>query len=308
MAASVAARSDKNALYLVDSSIYVFRSWHTLPASIVDADGRPANAVHGFIEFLYQLITRRKPRLIACAFDESLTGSGRNAVYPQYKANRSPAPEDLKNQFAYCKDFVRAVGITALSSNTVEADDIIGMLAGFANDQGIASVIVSADKDLCQFVGKNDAVWDYARDVWLDARGVEQRFGIRPRQLADLLAICGDKVDNIPGVPGVGQATAAKLLVKWGDLETLIDNIDKVAQMKFRGATRVAGLLQENIEQIRLARQLTGLIEVPGLQFDTAALAIQPDPDRLIETLTTLSFSASRIEQWLQHTKAVSTV
>jgi len=99
MAATVAARSDKNALYLIDSSIYVFRGWHTLPGSIVDADGRPANAVHGFIEFLYQLISRRKPRLIACAFDESLNSSGRNTVYPQYKANRPPAPEDLKKQF-----------------------------------------------------------------------------------------------------------------------------------------------------------------------------------------------------------------
>ena len=228
MAATVAARADKNALYLIDSSIYVFRGWHTLPGSIVDAQGHPANAVHGFTDFLYQLISRRKPALIACAFDESLTSSGRNRVYPDYKANRPPAPEDLKRQFAHCKNFVRAAGITALASTEVEADDIIGTLAAFAAKQNLASVIVSADKDLCQFVGQHDAVWDYAKDIWLDARLVEKRFGVRPSQLADLLAICGDKVDNIPGVPGVGVATAARLLIKWGNIDNLLANLDKV--------------------------------------------------------------------------------
>ncbi len=299
VAAPVAARSDQNALYLVDSSIYVFRGWHTLPGSIVDADGRPANAVYGFIEFLYQLISRRKPRLLACAFDESLTGSGRNAVYPEYKANRSPAPEDLKKQFAHCKNFVTAAGITALASNKVEADDIIGMLAGLAHEQDLASVIVSADKDLCQFVGKNDAVWDFAKDVWLDARLVEKKFGVRPNQIADLLAICGDKVDNIPGVPGVGVATAARLLIKWGNIDNLLANADKVAGMKFRGAQRVSALVATHADTIRLARQLTGLwIDETMTTNNCHELNIQPNADALEGVFDQLQMSTARREKW----------
>lgn len=298
MAATVAARSDKNALYLIDSSIYVFRGWHTLPGSIVDADGRPANAVHGFIEFLYQLISRRKPRLIACAFDESLNSSGRNTVYPQYKANRPPAPEDLKKQFAHCKDFVRAAGITALASKTVEADDIIGMLAGFAHEQNLTSVIVSADKDLCQFVGENDAVWDFAKDVWLDARLVEKRFGVRPNQLADLLAICGDKVDNIPGVPGVGVATAARLLIKWGNIDNLLANARNIADMKFRGAPRVSTLIVEHADTIRMARQLTGLWLDDCVEDNCRDLSIRPDANALDTVFEQLQMGTSRREKW----------
>jgi 5'-3' exonuclease len=298
LAAPVAARSDKRALYLVDSSIYVFRGWHTLPGTIVDADGRPANAVHGFIEFLYQLISRRRPQLLACAFDESLTSSGRNSVYPDYKANRPPAPDDLKNQFRHCKEFVQAIGIAAFASNEVEADDIIGTLAGHAQAQNIASVIVSADKDLCQFVGPHDALWDFAKDVWLDARLVEKRFGVRPSQVADLLAICGDKVDNIPGVPGVGIATAARLLVKWGNVDNLLANVDKVAEMKFRGAVRVSALVAEHADTIRLSRRLTGLWTDDTLDADCSALTINPDNSALREVFERLQMGEARRERW----------
>ena len=299
MAVPVAARSDKSALYLVDSSIYVFRGWHTLPGSIVDADGRPANAAYGFIEFLYQLILRRKPSLLACAFDESLASSGRNAVYPDYKANRPKAPEDLKKQFAHCKDFVRAAGIAALASNKVEADDIIGTLAGFAREQNLASVIVTADKDLCQFVGENDAIWDFAKDVWLDARLVEKRFGVRPKQIADLLAICGDKVDNIPGVPGVGVATAARLLIKWGNIENLLANVEKVATMKFRGAPRVSSLVASHADTIRMARQLTGLWPDDTLtNCNCHDLGIRPNAIAMEAVFERLQMGTARREKW----------
>lgn len=298
MAIAVAARTDKNALYLIDSSIYVFRGWHTLPGSIVDAQGHPANAVHGFIEFLYQLISRRKPRLIACAFDESLTSSGRNSVFPDYKANRPPAPLDLKRQFAHCKSFVRAAGITALASTEVEADDIIGTLAAFARAQHLASVIVSADKDLCQFVGEHDAIWDFAKDTWLDARLVEKRFGVRPAQIADLLAICGDKVDNIPGVPGVGVATAARLLIKWGNIDNLLANVEKVADMKFRGAPRVAKLVAEHADTIRMARQLTGLWPAKNLDSNCHSLVVSPDYAALNAVFEELQMGVARREKW----------
>lgn len=276
-----------------------------MPGSIVDEDGCPANAVYGFIEFLYQLISRRTPRLLVCAFDESLKNAGRKAIYPQYKANRQPAPEDLKKQFAHCKDFVSAAGITALASCDVEADDIIGTLAAKAQKQNLSSVIVSADKDLCQFVGNNDAVWDFAKDVWLDAYLVEKRFGVRPGQLADLLAICGDKVDNIPGVPGVGVATAARLLIKWGNIDNLLANANKVADMKFRGAPRVSKLVAEHADTIRLSRRLTGLWPDTTLDLDCQQLTIKPDIDALDNMFTRLQMEAARREKWHRLLQAI---
>ena len=299
MSKTVAARSDKNALYLVDSSIYIFRAWHTY-GSAIDALGNHANATYGFIEFLHQLISRRQPRLIACAFDESQGRSTRHRIFPQYKANRSPTPPDLKHQFALCKGFVRACGIAAYASNDIEADDIIGILANAARKDNITNVIVSADKDLCQFVGPTDAAWDFARDTWLDARLIEKRFGIRPHQIPDLLALTGDKVDNIPGIPGVGINTAARLLIKWGNLDALLDNIDRVGSMKFRGAKHVSGLLQEHRNTVLVSRQLTGLHIDPSIAYDADALTIKPDQKALHAIFEQLGFTSQQRSQWYE--------
>ena len=293
----VAARTDKNALYLVDSSIYVFRAWHTV-GPITDTEGKSANAAHGFIDFLYQLITRRRPRLLVCAFDESHGQSDRHKIYPAYKANRPPAPADLKHQFALCKLFVKSCGITALASPDIEADDIIGCLASQAQAADISSVIISADKDLCQFVGRNDAVWDYAKDTWLDARLIEKRFGVRPNQIPDLLALTGDKVDNIPGVPGVGITTAAKLLIKWGNLDVLFNNVHKVATMKFRGASHVAALLEEHRDTVRLARKLTGLHSRPDFTMDVTTLNINPDHGELEKACRQIGLPEAQQSRW----------
>jgi len=298
MKPSIAAKSNPDAFYLIDSSIYVFRSWHSMPAGITDASGHPANATFGFIEFLYQLLSRRNPRLIACAYDESLGSSARNDIYPDYKANRAAAPESLKYQFKLCRMFTDAIGIASLASGKLEADDIIGSLAGIAAKQNTNSVIVTADKDLCQFVGKGDAVWDFARDTWLDARLIEKRFGVRPHQIADSLALTGDKVDNIPGIPGVGTATAAKLLVKWGNLTSLLDNKHNVATMKFRGASRVAELLQQHEETVRLARELTGLIPDHSLSTELSDYEIRPDDKAMDKTFKQLGFSDKRRQKW----------
>lgn len=297
MSKPVAVRSDKDALYLVDSSIYIFRAWHTY-GPVTDATGNPANATYGFIEFLYQLITRRQPRLIACAFDESQGQSVRHKIYPQYKANRSPTPPDLKSQFALCKAFVSACGIAAYASNNVEADDIIGLLANCARKKNTACVIVSADKDLCQFVGPMDAAWDYARDTWLDERLIEKRFGIRPHQIPDLLALTGDKVDNIPGIPGVGITTAARLLIKWGNLDTLFDNIEKAGAMKFRGAKHVAALLHEHRQTVLVSRQLTGLHTDPSVNDNIDDLHIKPDRCAMEYVFEQLGFANHQRAQW----------
>ena len=245
-------------LYLVDASLYVFRAWHSMPADgLHDADGWPTNAVHGFARFLLDLLERERPRHIAIAFDEALDSCFRNAIYPAYKANRDPAPAELKRQFAYCKALCSALGLPVLAHREYEADDLIGSALVAARGDGFRGVIVSADKDLSQLLATNDEQWDYARGLRWGAAGVKARHGVHAHQIADYLALCGDAVDNIPGVPGVGSKTAAVLLGHFGSLDALLERIDEVAFLRLRGATTVAARLREHREQALLYRKLS---------------------------------------------------
>jgi 5'-3' exonuclease len=258
-------------LFLVDSSIYIFRGWQSLPADTRNRYGEPDNAVQGFAETLCHIIDNHRPPLMLCAFDECFRKGRRNQIYPQYKADRPPAPKDLAPQFARCKQLAGALGITTLGSDRVEADDIIGHFAGLAASQKVPVTIVSGDKDLAQFIGKQDNYWDFGRHPIASYDQLRTRFKIRPEQIADWLALSGDKSDNIPGVPGVGPTTAARLLNKWNDLDTLMANLGAVSMMRFRGAPRVSRLLYEHKASIALARSLTGLINddrLPGTLND----------------------------------------
>lgn len=247
--------------YLIDASIYIFRAWHVFDDAIVDADGWPSNAVYGFSEFLYQILSQEKPAHIACAFDAHQTDSYRCEIYPEYKANRPPAPEELIRQFQYCREFCRAIGVAEYGSNRYEADDIIGTLASHYRDLGYAITIISADKDLTQLVeGDEDIWWDFARGTTLDRRGVEKHWGVRPEQIADMLALSGDKVDNIPGIPGVGYKMASNLLKKYPDIETLLQNIEKISAMKFRGSARIQNLVQEHQHILPTNLRLTRIV------------------------------------------------
>jgi 5'-3' exonuclease len=248
-------------VYLIDSSIYIFRAWHSFDAGLLDRDGRPANAVFGFSDFLFQLLRQTRAAHIACAFDASQTDSYRKGLYPSYKANREPAPDELRYQFARCRDFCRAVGIAEFGSERFEADDIIGSLARRYRDRGYAVTVVSADKDLAQLVrGEHDQWWDFARGVLLDQHGVRKHFGVWPHQIADMLALSGDKVDNIPGIPGVGYATAARLLHKFENLDGILANVSGIAAMKFRGAARIQSLVRDHLHLFPLNRQLTTVV------------------------------------------------
>ncbi|GGK00426.1 exodeoxyribonuclease IX [Luteimonas terricola] len=245
-------------LYLVDASLYVFRAWHSMPADgFHDADGWPTNAVHGFARFLLDLLERERPRHIAIAFDEALDSCFRNALYPAYKANRDPAPVELKRQFAYCKALCAALGLPVLAHREYEADDLIGAALVAARRDGFRGVIVSADKDLSQLLETHDEQWDYARGQRWGAAGVKARHGVHAHQVADYLALCGDAVDNIPGVPGVGSKTAAVLLAHFGSLDALLERMDEVAFLRLRGAATVAVRLREHREQVLLYRQLS---------------------------------------------------
>ena len=245
--------------WLIDSSIYIFKAWHTKPSKQTDIHGNPINAVLGFMDFTYRLLSSEKPQLIAFAFDESLQSSHRKDIYPEYKANRSPAPESLRKQFKLCRAFIHALGIHEAASLHYEADDLIGTWAKSLRQQHIPVNIITADKDLAQLVYKNDHWWEYDRGQKMDTKAITKKFRAKPRQIADQLAIAGDKSDNIPGVPGIGMATAAKLLRKFDNIDTLLESIPEISSMQIRCASRIQQLIEEHQETIKLARQLTAI-------------------------------------------------
>jgi len=289
--------------YLIDSSIYIFRGWHVFDDAITDIDGNPSNAVYGFTEFLYQLMEQKRPEYIACAFDAHQTNSYRREIFPEYKAHRPPAPEELRAQFRYCREFCRAMGIAEFGSNRFEADDIVGTLASRLRNEGFDITIVSADKDLTQLVlGERDAWWDYARNNVLNYKGVEKQFGVKPEKIADLLALTGDKVDNIPGIPGVGYKMASNLLSKFNDVEDILDNIENISKMKFRGSARIQNLVDEHQALLPTNKRLTEI--VTDAVFDNHAQSIRwegiPDEENFHALFDQLNVSEQRRKRWMQ--------
>lgn len=279
------------ALYLVDASLYVFRAWHSIPDEFQDDEGWPTNAVHGFARFLVELIERERPQHIVVAFDEALDSCFRNALYPAYKANREPAPEELKRQFAHCRTLCEALGLSVLSHSQYEADDLIGTALATMRLQGFRGVIVSADKDLSQLLDEADEQWDFARGQRWGAAGVPERHGVQARQIADYLALTGDAVDNIPGVPGIGAKTAAALLGHFGSLDALLERVEEVPFLRIRGAASAAAKLRGHREQALLYRQLTTIaLDAP---MDTAVAPFARGrgvPDTLLALCERLRF------------------
>ncbi len=248
-------------LYLVDASIYIFRAWFSVPHEFSNQAGQPTNAVYGFAGFLCDLLETMQPENIAIAFDESLESSYRNDIYPAYKANRDPAPAQLLQQFAWCRQIAELLGLPSYSDKRFEADDLIATMAlqGRARDMRIS--VISADKDLTQVIRNQDYWWDFARNTRLDHQAVKQKFGVYPEQIADYLALAGDAVDNIPGIPGIGPKTAALLLSHFNSLDELLERMDEVAWLSIRGAKSIHAKLREHADAARLARRLTGCHE-----------------------------------------------
>lgn len=249
--------SNRKTLFLVDSSIFVFKAWFALPDTMQTGDGHVNNAFIGFSDFVYQLLSREKPKQIVFCFDESLKSSHRNEIYPEYKANRETAPPELKRQFQWCRQWVRALGISEVASDRYEADDLIGSLARLHRSPSCRIVILTADKDLAQLIREGDVWWSWHAAQQLNYKALIRKFGVKPEQIADQLALAGDKVDNIPGIPGIGMAIAARLLTRFKTLENLRQNIDQVETMKFRGASRIMGLLREHEAVLDISSQLT---------------------------------------------------
>lgn len=285
-------------VYLVDASIYVYRGWQTIPSSVKNIHGQSFNAVTSFTEMMVSIIESESPNHFMVAFDTRNKQAIRYRLYPDYKANRSQSPTELQDQFVQCQAVCKALGIAAMSHPDIEADDIIGHLANLAQEQQQPACIVSADKDLVQFITEDDIFWDYARKTRASYKQLQKRFGVKPSQWADVLALCGDKTDNIPGVPGVGVATAARVLTKWETMDAVFDNLDGVASMRFKGAAQVATLLGEHEATVRLARQLTGLVRVPELPSSLQCAAF---------TAPELTHCTSQLEAvGFTHTEALS--
>ena len=246
--------------YLIDASVYVFRAYYSMPDDMVDGEGNPVNALYGFCRFLGDFMEQVKPQHMAVLWDESLSQSFRSEIYPEYKANREPAPPELKRQFEQCREYTRALGLAEFAHPKYEADDLIGTLVMHGREVGRPSTILTRDKDLAQLLDKNDVFWDFAGKGRITYQQIpDYFFGVWPEQIADFLALAGDSVDNIKGVPGVGQKTATALLQHFGSLDKVYSNIDKVHEVKVRGAKSLGAKLEMHKDAAMLARQLTGI-------------------------------------------------
>lgn len=259
-------------IYLIDASVYVFRAYHSMLPDMADRDGNPSHAVFGFAKFLSDLVERVRPEYIAVAFDKSLTSCFRSRIYPAYKKNREPAPVELAQQFERCFEFCQHLGVTALGSHDYEADDIIGSLVHRARRVGLRATVVSRDKDLAQLIREGDIYWDYTSRERFGYPDIAKRFGVAPERFADYLALMGDAVDNIPGVPGIGQKTAAALMHEFASLDELYEGLSRIALLKLRGAATLAAKLVEHREAAYLARQLTVIACDAPLEVDSTGL------------------------------------
>src|SRR5246127_1886755 len=276
-------------VFLVDGSSYIFRAYHALPPLNRKSDGLQVNAVLGFCNMLWKLLRDMpkddQPTHLAIVFDKSEV-TFRNEIYPDYKAHRPPAPDDLVPQFALIRDAVRAFDLPCLEQAGFEADDLIATYSRLATERGATTTIVSSDKDLMQLVTDKVTMFDTMKDRRIGISEVIEKFGVPPEKVVEVQALAGDSTDNVPGVPGIGIKTAAQLIVEYGDLETLLKRAGEIKQPKRREA------LIENAEKARISRKLVLLDDKVTLEVPLDELAVhEPDARKLIAFLKALEFS-----------------
>ncbi|HLG80293.1 MAG TPA: DNA polymerase I [Bradyrhizobium sp.] len=276
-------------LFLVDGSSYIFRAYHALPPLNRKSDGLQVNAVLGFCNMLWKLLRDmppdNRPTHLAIIFDKSEI-TFRNKIYPDYKAHRPPAPDDLIPQFALIRSAVRAFDLPCLEQAGFEADDLIATYVRQACERGATATIVSSDKDLMQLVTDCVTMYDTMKDRRIGVPEVIEKFGVPPEKVVEVQALAGDSTDNVPGVPGIGIKTAAQLIVEYGDLEGLLKRAGEIKQPKRREA------LIENAEKARISRQLVLLDDKVDLEVPLDDLAVhEPDARKLIAFLKAMEFS-----------------
>jgi DNA polymerase-1 len=272
---------------LIDATAFCYRAFYAIP-ELATSSGEPTNAVYGFIKMLNKVIKEHNPQYLAVCFDVSRE-TFRQKQYKEYKIHRAPMPDKLSSQIPLIKEIVLAYGIAILQKEGFEADDIIATVQRISREKGLAVTIVSSDKDILQLVDEKTKVFNPHKDqgVVYDIKAVCQRYGIGPQQITELIALMGDSADNIPGVPGIGEKTAVKLIHDFGSLDELLSGIDRVKQGKLRES------IEENIEMIKLNRKLALLDKNVEIGFDLESLRTTgADYKKLFELFKRLEFKA----------------
>ena len=270
-------------VYLIDGSGFIFRAYHALPP-LTRSDGTPTSAVLGFSNMLAKLLSETDADHIAVVFDHS-GSSFRNRIYDQYKAHRPDPPDDLIPQFKLVREATRAFGVCRIEMADYEADDLIATYTREAVEAGAVVTIVSSDKDMMQLVGDRVTMLDPIKNRPIGDAEVREKFGVGPDKVIEVQALCGDSVDNVPGVPGIGVKTAAELINTYGDLENLLEHAGEIKQPKRRES------LIEHAAKARLSRELVKLEDTVPLPCPLADLAVQPiDPDVLLPWLRDMEF------------------
>lgn len=283
-----------NPLILVDGSSYLYRAYHASP-SLTNSQGAPTGAVYGVVNMLRSLLRQYPHSHVAVIFDAK-GKTFRDDMYEQYKANRPPMPDDLREQIAPLHKIVKAMGLPLLAVEGVEADDVIGTLATQASQAGMPVLISTGDKDMAQLVDEHVTLINTMTNVVMDPDAVHEKYGFGPEHIIDYLALMGDKVDNIPGVPGVGDKTATALIANLGGLDDIYANLDKIAELSFRGAKSMAKKLTEHKESAYLSYQLATIKLDVALDFTPQQLIKQaPDNETLVAMYRDLQF-----RRWLK--------
>jgi len=275
-------------LHLIDGSGFIFRAYHALPPLTRKSDGLPVGAVSGFCNMLFKIIEDQKgsnaPTHLVVVFDAK-GKTFRSDIYPEYKMNRPPAPEDLIPQFPLTRDATRAFGLACIEQEGFEADDIMATLAVQAREAGGQVTIVSSDKDLMQLVGNGVEMYDAMKNKRIGPEQVEEKFGVAPNRVIDVQSLAGDSVDNVPGAPGIGVKTAALLINEYGDLDSLLERASEIKQPKRRET------LIENADQIRTSRDLVTLKTDMEMDCDFDDFQVQaPDPEVVLKFLAEMEF------------------
>lgn len=274
---------------LVDGSSYLFRAFHGMPP-MSNSQGQATHAIYGVINMLKSLLKTYEPTHIAVVFDAK-GKTFRDDIYPEYKANRPPMPDELRSQIAPLHAIIKAMGLPLIVEPNVEADDVIGTLTKRATALGMKSLVSTGDKDMAQLVDDHVTLINTMNNTLMDVPGVVEKFGIGPELIIDFLALKGDKVDNIPGVPGVGDKSALGLLQGIGGINDIYNNLDKIATLDFRGAKTMAKKMQEHEQSARLSYELATIaIDLP-LDYSPDQLSIKDaDNNALAELFQTYEF------------------
>ena len=283
----------ENPFVLVDGSSYLYRAFYA-PPHLTNSEGEPTGAVYGVVNMLQSLLKQFNPSHIVVVFDAK-GKTFRDDMYSEYKANRPSMPDDLRCQIEPLHNVIKAMGLPILIVPGVEADDVIGTLARQASSQGIATLISTGDKDMAQLVDENTLLINTMTNTVLDKQAVNDKFGIPPELIIDYLGLMGDKVDNIPGVPGVGEKTALAMLQGIGSMDEIYQNLEKLAPLGFRGSKSIAKKMLDNEEMARLSYQLATIKTDVELSEGYADFVHkEQDSDTLVKLFGKLEF-----KRWL---------